>query len=152
MGLFDMFGRSRTPPRERVEPTITPVASLENPSVPLSGAEGTWLHDWASLGIGKGFGPAINERTAMAVSAVHRCVTLISGLVANLPLKIYERTPEGRREATEHRLNRLLKLEPLPGTPMTAHQFKESLVVCLLLHGNGYAVVRYDQAARVIGF
>ncbi|MDO9712446.1 phage portal protein [Paracraurococcus lichenis] len=151
MGLLTLFGFGRTALRERREPTLAPVASLDNPTVNLSEVDGTWFADWAMGGAAAKFGPAVNERTAMAVSAVFRCVTLISGLIANLPLKVFERTPEGRREATEHRLNRLLKLEPMPGSPMVAHQFKEVLAQSMLMHGNGYAIIRYDQAARVVG-
>src|SRR3954447_25808105 len=80
MAWRDLFGSRRTPLQERRDPTVTPVASLENPSVSLATAEGTWVQDWAVGGYGSPFGPPVNEHSAMAVSAVYRCVTLISGV------------------------------------------------------------------------
>lgn len=153
MGLMSRLGISREP-RERREPTIdVPVtirASLNNPSVNLSNSDGTWLYDWATSALGQNFGPPINERTAMTVSAVYRSVTLRAGVVAGLPLKVYQRTEEGRREAPEHRLSRLLKVAPYPGRAMTAHTWLEQLMTAVDLYGNAFAAVRYDNAGRVI--
>jgi HK97 family phage portal protein len=153
MGLMDLIGRSR-PPRERMEPVLdlpaTPQASLNNPAVNLADADGTWMSEWATGLLGPSFGPVINERTAMTVSAVYRSVTLRGGVVAGLPLKIYERTPEGRREAPQHRLSRLLKVAPFPGRVMTAFVWLEQLMAAVDLYGNAFAAIRYDNAGRII--
>jgi HK97 family phage portal protein len=110
-----------------------------------------WFMDWASGGLGQTFGPAVNERNAMAVSAVHRCVSLRAGIVATLPLKVYRRTEEGRQEAPEHRLSRLFKVAPFPGRPVTSFIWRETLQSNIDLWCDHFAAIRYDNAGRVVG-
>lgn len=152
MALWNVFGSTRTAGRPRTEPVLTPRASLENPSVSLSEADGTWLADWATGGTSQTFGPAINERTALTIAAVHRAVTLRSGVVAGIGLKVYQTTPDGRREAREHRVASLLKTAPYPGRQWTSLAWLEQTSMCIDLYGNAFSVIRYDNAARVIGF
>lgn len=134
-----------------LDPHLIPRASLENPATSLSDPA-QWFVDCAIGDAGRSFGPAISERTAMAVSAVYRCVTLRAGLLATLPLKVFRRTPEGREEAPGHRVAPLLKVAPYPGRPMTAFTWRELIGLNVDLWGNHFAVIRYDNAARVIGF
>ena len=44
-------------------------------------------------------GAAVTKDTAMRVSAVYGCVSLIAGAIATLPLGTFQRTPEGRDKA-----------------------------------------------------
>src|SRR5690349_15969141 len=107
------FGRSRTVDVvavERQEPRLLN-ASPENPSTNLADPA-SWLTDWASGGAPGVFGPHVSERTSMCSSAVYRCVALKSGAVAGLPLKIYERTADGRKEAFNHRLQPMFQMAP----------------------------------------
>lgn len=145
-----IFGFGKTAPA-RIEPTFTPRASLENPATSLSDPA-QWFTDWATGGNGQSFGPAINERTAMAVSAVYRCVTLYMGVIAGLSPKVYQRTPDGRVEVSGNRLARLLNVAPYPGRSLTSFAWRELAVCNVLLWGNHYSIIRYDNAARVIGF
>lgn len=154
MGLFDIFGSQQASTRIRVEPAIEVpairAASPENPSTSLANPD-----DWLFGALGGGnqtFGPRITERTAMAVSAVYRAVSLESGLVAGLPLKVYEDTGNGRRVAKAHRLYRLLHDQPYPGRPLTSFAWREHMVTGLLLWGNSYSIIRYDAAGRIVGF
>lgn len=148
--LSDLFGASaRAAPSERVEPRVRPRnASPENPSTSLA-APDRWFTDWA--GAGSSFGPAVNERTAMQVSAVFACVRIISDAVANLPLKVFRRTAEGREEAPGHRVARLLRLQPYPGRAMTSHTWRGLVQTNVLLWGDHFSAIRYDNAARVVG-
>lgn len=138
--------------RARVEPRLSPrAASPENPSTPLSNPD-AWLLDWAGVDAGY-VGPPVNERTAMAVSAVFRCVALISGMIAGLPLNVYRDDDRGGREvAKKHRLYPLLHEAPYPGRPMTSFVWRELWGLNTCLWGNHYSIIRYDNAARVIGF
>ena len=150
--LSALLGTDRqTPPAPRVEPSLTNSGSLENPSTTLANPD-QWLVDWASGGVPRGWGPPVSERTAMCCSAVYRCVTLQAGIVAGLSLKVYRRTPDGREEASDHRIARFLRTAPFPGRPMTAFAWRELWMVNLLLWGNHYSIIRYDNAARVTGF
>ncbi|MGJ8619603.1 MAG: phage portal protein [Methylophilaceae bacterium] len=47
-------------------------------------------------------GQAVNEETAMRVSAVYGCVSLISGVISSLPMTVYERTSSGRLAVPNH--------------------------------------------------
>lgn len=139
--------------RERIEPTFL-ASSPENPSTNLADPA-SWLTDWASGGYPGSFGPPVSERTSMACSAVYRCVTLISGIYASLPLKVYKRgalTTDARAEEPDHALAAMFKVAPFPGRPMTAFVWRELWGVNELLWGNHYSIIRYDGAARIIGF
>lgn len=151
MGILNrIFGSGESVPRDRAEPVFQ-AASPENPSTPLSNPD-SWLLDWAGAG-GQTFGPPISERTAMSVSAVFRCVSILSGLQASLPLKIYKRQRGAARvEAPDHRLADFLRVEPYPGRAMTAYTWREMWGVNVQLWGNHVSIIRYDGAARVVGF
>jgi len=150
--MFDgllSFGRN-APPRERIEPTFS-ASSPENPSTNLADPA-SWLYDWASGGLPTSFGPHVSERTAMACSAVYRSVSLLSGIIASLPLKVYRRTPDGREEVPDHPLATLLQVAPYPGQAMTAFVWRELWGVNELLWGNHYSVKRYNGSGKLIGF
>lgn len=132
--------------RERVEPTFA-AASPENPSTSLSNPA-DWLVDWMN----GGSSDVVNERTAMACSAVYRSVAICAGLVAELPLKIYRRTADGREEAHNHPLADMFRIAPFPGRPMTAFTWREAWVSHEMLRGNHYSIIRRNGAGRPIGF
>lgn len=142
-----MWPFSDTPRRPlRVEPRFDN-ATLENPSTSLANPS-TWLGE--ALGGGSSWaGPSVSETSAMRSTAVFRCVSLKSGVIASLPLKVYRRTRTGREEAVDHRLYRLLHGEP--NDLMSAFIWKEFIVANLMLAGNHYSVIEYDNAMRVIG-
>lgn len=147
--LSSLLGRSE-PPRGRIEPRFL-AASPENPAVSLS-TPGEWLTDWSTGGNSQKWGPTVSERSAMAVSAVYRSVSIISGMIAELPLKVYKRTPDGREEARDHPLAAFFRVAPYPGRAQTAFSWRELWSINELLWGNHYSVIRRDGAARVIGF
>lgn len=148
-------------PRARREPQIF-AASPENPSTPLSNPD-AWLLDWSNGGIPL-FGPPVSERTSMAVSAVFRCVTLLSGLIAGLPLRVYRDDPKLGRLIVEpdtkndihadgmRFLARLLGQVPYPGKSMTSFAWRELWGINVYLWGNHYSAKRYNQAGRLMGF
>lgn len=82
-------------------------------------------------------GVAVTDETAMRVAAVYRCVTLISGAVAVMPLAIKRRVGDSRFDATDHPLWGLLTRKPNPW--QTPSQFRRQMQGQLLLRGNGYA-------------
>lgn len=149
--LSRLLGNTPAPPRLRVEPTFQPLASLESAAVHLADPVEAWQAMFG-LGGGQSFGPLISERTAMACSAVFRCVQLLSGVVANLPLKIYRRTATGREEVTGDRLSEMLRKRPDRGRPLSAFAWRELWMVNMLLWGNHYSIIRYDNAGRIVGF
>ena len=124
--------------------TWGPSSSLENPSTDLSFALAGGF-EVASVA-----GPVVNEQTALRSTTVYRCVCLISGLIASIPLSVYERTKDGRRTAADHKLYPLL--HDVPNDLMGSFTWREQIAVDLLLGGNHYSIIERDNANRVYGF
>ena len=58
-------------------------------------------------------GQAVNERTAMTVTAVYTCVRILAEAIAGLPVHMYRHQPGGGRErVTDHPLFPLLHDAP----------------------------------------
>ena len=94
-------------------------------------------------------GKAVNERSAMQMTAVYACVRILSEAIASLPLHVYRYNDAGGKEkAISHPLYMLLHDEPNP--EMSAFSFRETLMTHLLLWGNGYAQVVRNGRGEVI--
>lgn len=90
------------------------------------------------LGGSSGAGVTVTDDKAMRVAACYRCVTLISGAVATMPLAIKRRVDERTRaDATDHWLWALLNRKPNPW--QTPSQFRRQLQAQLLHRGHGFA-------------
>lgn len=139
------FSRSQPTEQARIEPVIS-ASSPENPSTSLSDAGG-WLGDL--IGGSSFAGPEVNQVSAMRSSVVFRCVSLKAGLIASLPLVVYERTEKGRKEAVKHRAYPLLADQPTE--LMSAFTWKELITTNLMLAGNHYSIIEFDNASRVVG-
>ena len=86
-----------------------------------------------------GAGVAVNERTAMCVSAVYASVGLIGGAIAALPFHLYERTPRGRQRLDDDRWF-LFNESPWPGwTAASAWQYAAQSIA---LKGDGFWRIR----------
>jgi HK97 family phage portal protein len=101
---------------------------------------GQEIHDLGTLSHA---GIQVDENTALTYSAVWACVRLLSETIASLPLILYERLPRGKQRAIEHPLYPLLHDAPNP--EMTSFNFRESLMSHLLLWGNCYALIDWDE-------
>ena len=94
-------------------------------------------------------GKAVNERSAMQMTAVYSCVRILAEAVAGLPLHLYRYTPTGGKEkAIDHPLYLLLHDEPNP--EMSSFVFRETLMTHLLLWGNAYAQIIRNGKNEVI--
>lgn len=98
---------------------------------------------------GTASGKAVNERSAMQMSAVYACVRILSEAVAGLPLHLYQYNDTGGKEkALEHPLYTLLHDEP--NSEMSAFSFRETLMTHLLLWGNAYAQIIRNGRGEVL--
>ena len=62
---------------------------------------------------GSNSGKAVNERSAMQMTAVYACVRILSESIAGLPVHVYKYTDSGSKEkAIKHPLYRLIHNEP----------------------------------------
>lgn len=88
-------------------------------------------------------GPAVTPSSALQVPAVAACVTLISGAIAALPVKVYTDAKDGgRQEAHDHPAYALVHDEANDWT--AAGQLRGQLVADAMLYGAGYGLVRRD--------
>ena len=110
--------------------------SLENPAVPLTSAS---LVEWMG-GTPTYAGTTVNEKTAMKLIAVFRCVELIAGTCAALPLKAY-------KAGTRTRVDAPVLSDPHP--ELTAFETWEIGYACLLLWGNAYFRKLRDGTGRI---
>lgn len=95
-------------------------------------------------------GAMVNERTAMRVSTVYRCVSLLAGTIASLPCEVFERKDAKRSElAFNHPVYRLLHNEPNP--LMTANTFWKSFLWMACLRGNGYGFISRTGLGAPLG-
>ncbi len=80
-------------------------------------------------------GQSVTIESAMKTSAVFACVRILSEGIAALPLKIYEKTSDGKQEA-DHPLNSIFML---PNQIQTGFEMREFVMTGLGLRGNSYA-------------
>ena len=98
---------------------------------------------------GSSAGKAVNERSAMQMTAVYACVRILSEAVAGLPVHVYRYNSDGGKEkAIEHPLYRLLHDEPNP--EMSSFVFRETLMTHLLLWGNAYAQIIRNGKGEIV--
>ena len=83
------------------------------------------------------------ESKALLLSTVYRCVEVISDSIAQLPLEPYKIDKNGYKiKYIEHPTYSLLNREP--NNKMTRFTFIKTLIISMLLKGNGYAYIERD--------
>lgn len=90
--------------------------------------------------------PLVSDINAMTLSAVWRAVSIISGTIASLPLRTLETVTDGSRERTVSVLD-----NPASGQTMTPYEWKELVLIHLLLRGNAYLQHLYNGAGALVG-
>ncbi|HEX5486507.1 MAG TPA: phage portal protein [Limnobacter sp.] len=95
-------------------------------------------------------GVAVNERTAMQISAVHGCVRVLTGAFSLLPLHLYKETSDGREKVSNHPMRRLLNLQPCPR--FSASSWRKYLGKSNLLKGDGFSEIMRGRNNQVLGF
>ena len=93
-------------------------------------------------------GVAVNEDTAVKVTAVFACVRLLGQTIASLPLQTYRRVEDGKEKATDHPLYPLL--HSLPNEECTSYNMRLIMMVNLLLTGHAFAeIVRHRTTGAI---
>jgi HK97 family phage portal protein len=105
---------------------------------------------WADLFGPAGALPAVTEQTALQISAIYACVSLISGVLAALPVRIYSRDGDGELdEQVGDDLWWLLNEEMTPR--WSADNAWEFIASTQLLRGDGLAKIQRTPNGKVIG-
>lgn len=84
-------------------------------------------------------GVTVTWKTALEVTAVLRCVAVISDGLSTVPLKLFQKTGSGRVEATDHPLYDLLTTAP--NDWQDSLQFRETLAFHMALCGNAFVFI-----------
>lgn len=93
-------------------------------------------------------GQRVDEKTMLTLSTVWACTRLISETIATLPLKLYEKTPDGRVVATNHPVYRII--HDSPNVKSTASLTWQACVAAMMLRG----AARFEKLMignRVVG-
>src|SRR3954471_8957839 len=121
------FGAAPIEAKAATTPAVSGVASPEQ-----------WLLEWG--GFPSVAGPAVTPLSAMGVPAVSSAVSLISGAIGALPVKIYKQSEGGgREEAPDHPAYALVHDDA--NDWVSAGQLRQQLIIGALLKGNGYGLV-----------
>jgi HK97 family phage portal protein len=128
-GFLNSISRGGDEYRERV-----------NPKFPRDPALATLFGDLDGVNV--------TPESAMRVTAVYACVSLISETLAGLPLHVYQKVGNDRNRAETHPIYRLLHDMPTAG--LTSFEWREIMFSHTALRGDGYAriVTRPDGSIR----
>ena len=95
-------------------------------------------------------GASVTADTAMKVSAVYGCVSLIAGAISTLPLGVFQRTAEGRDKA-EHPYWWMFNEQA--SEAWTSSAAIEYLISSKLFYGDGFGrLIRSNRSNQVIGW
>lgn len=101
---------------------------------------------WDSYFAGRGY--AMTAEKALQISAVFRCVDLVTKTMATMPLNLYKKTQKGKEKATAHRLYPLLHSLPNPQT--TAYEFWQMYFANLMLTRGAFAKIQRDYKGYIV--
>lgn len=119
----------------------------ENPSTPLSSPD-AWL--WDALGGRRSAaGVAVNEQTAMALSAVYSCVQILASTLGQVPLHLYRRLDRGRELVRDDQAG--IAVSRRPNARMTSITWRETGQGHAALWGNSYHWIDWGNNARPRG-
>jgi len=94
-------------------------------------------------------GELVSVETALRLETVWACVRLIASTISTLPMQTYQKLPDGRGQSVRD-VPLYSLLHDQPNADMTASTFWTSIVACLLLWGNAYALIDRRADGTVI--
>lgn len=97
---------------------------------------GGFWRDWGEEGNPSGV--SVTPESSLQTVAVMRCVKLIAGVAASLPIDVIERVGDRREKRPNHPVEKLLDYAPNP--EMTAFNLRFAMWAHYLLWGNAYCL------------
>ncbi|WP_175663065.1 phage portal protein [Burkholderia ambifaria] len=94
-------------------------------------------------------GQVVTPASALSLTVLQNCVTLLSESIAQLPIELYERSGDDRKPAIDHPLYSILKYAPNPW--QTPFEYQEQSQVAVGLRGNSYSFIDRDQDGVIQG-
>jgi HK97 family phage portal protein len=87
------------------------------------------------------------DNQALSLSAVYRCVQVISDAVAQLPIEVYKTDEHGHKR--EYKDSPVYRLMQRPSETMTKFTLFKTLISYVLLRGNGYVYIKRTNGQPV---
>jgi len=99
------------------------------------------------LGIGSTAlaGVSVTERSSLGATAFYRCIAIVAGAIAGLPLKTYRKIEDDRERVASFLDN------PAGPYPLTPYAWKELVMVHMLIRGETFLRHIYNQGGALIG-
>ncbi|WP_250483294.1 phage portal protein [Caballeronia sp. GaOx3] len=94
-------------------------------------------------------GQVVTAASALSLTVLQNCVTLLSESVAQLPIELYERSGDDRTPAVDHPLYAILKYQP--NSWQTPFEYQEQTQLAVGLRGNSYSFIDRDKDGVVQG-
>ncbi|GAB5100505.1 phage portal protein [Caballeronia sp. HLA56] len=94
-------------------------------------------------------GQTVTTTSALSLTVLQNCVSLLAESVAQLPIELYARSGDDRTPAVDHPLYSILKHQP--NTWQTPFEFEEQSQLALALRGNSFSYVERDRCGVVCG-
>jgi len=94
--------------------------------------------------------PVVSEYTSMTLSAVYRAASIVAGSVAGLPLKTLQRGMDNETQQVPSFLDTPGQISAAGWARLSPFEWKEMVVLHLLLHGNCYLQHIRNGAGAVV--
>jgi HK97 family phage portal protein len=91
-------------------------------------------------------GVRVSPDSAMKVSAVYRCVSILANVLAMFPKGMFERLERGRRQAHDHPLDSIISFKPNQRQP--AFEFWRQVCFHLVLRQNAFVQILPGKPGR----
>ena len=105
-----------------------------------------WYTDWA--GGSSASGIVVTATTAMNLSSIYGCAQILSQDIGALPLKLYKKVAEGKVEATDHALYRVL--HSIANPEMTSFTWRGVVMTHIALHNQHISEIQRNKGGEVI--
>lgn len=140
---MNLLGWLKKEPREAAPvEVIEPMLRTEDRAHPSEDPS-----SWLSFGSDSAAGPAVTDASALTLSAVFAAVKILAEDVASMPLKTFERMPDGKKEAHDHPLYSIL--HDVPNPEMSSVDMRMAMVAWMCLRGNSYAEIERDGMGNI---
>ena len=102
--------------------------------------------DWAGA---SSSGLVVSDASLLGLSTAWRCISLLSGTIASLPITLYRENSKGIPEKyIQHSLYNVLKIDP--NADQTAFDFWHFLSSSLEMRGNAYARITRNSINQIV--
>ena len=152
--MFDRIFGARPAAQDRVavEPPMSaplPPTGSSGVTVPVNLQSGASIEEWTEF-FNLGDLSGVSRESAMKLTAVWGCVSLLAGTIGTLPASVVRKDDgKGTEVLKDHPAHYLVNLDPHPDH--AAEVFFESLFALSFLEGNAYAEVITDRRGEVTG-